>query len=66
MIKKIQALKPAFRWAIVGLVFSMVGNQAFEGSMIPSIIAVSLPAWVLAFRSTFSVVSDFFLQPLPG
>lgn len=60
MIKKIQALKPAFRWAIVGLVFSMVGNQAFEGSMIPSIIAVSLPAWVLAFRSTFSVVSDFF------
>ncbi|EPI50461.1 MFS transporter [Gardnerella pickettii] len=43
----------------------MLGNQAYEGSVLPSIIIVGLPAWVIGFRKTFMTVADF-LSPCSG
>lgn len=51
--------------ALVGFCFSMLGNQAYEGSVLPSIIIVGLPAWVIGFRKTFMTVADF-LSPCSG
>lgn len=41
------------------MTFSMLSNAIFEGSVIPSILIVGLPAWVIAFRKTFNLVIDF-------
>ena len=34
-------------------------QRDFRGSVIPSILIVGLPAWVIAFRKTFNLVIDF-------
>lgn len=60
-----RSISPALRWALVGFCFSMLGNQAYEGSVLPSIIIVGLPAWVIGFRKTFMTVADF-LSPCSG
>lgn len=60
-----RSISPALRWALIGFCFSMLGNQAYEGSVLPSIIIVGLPAWVIGFRKTFMTVADF-LSPCSG
>ncbi|MFU0553713.1 MFS transporter [Gardnerella vaginalis] len=62
---RMRSISPALRWALVGFCFSMLGNQAYEGSVLPSIIIVGLPAWVIGFRKTFMTVADF-LSPCSG
>ena len=62
---RMRFISPALRWALVGFCFSMLGNQAYEGSVLPSIIIVGLPAWVIGFRKTFMTVADF-LSPCSG
>lgn len=52
-------LSRALRWALVGMTMSMLSNAVFEGSVIPSILLVGLPAWVIAFRKTFGLIVDF-------
>ncbi|KAB8286760.1 hypothetical protein DSM100688_2130 [Bifidobacterium ramosum] len=52
-------LSVALRWALVGMTLSMLSNAIFEGSVIPSILLVGLPAWVIAFRRTFGLIIDF-------
>lgn len=58
-MKNLFKLSTALRWALLGLTFSEISNSIFEGSVIPSIIIVGLPAWALAFNRTFGVISDF-------
>lgn len=62
---RMRSISTALRWALVGFCFSMLGNQAYEGSVLPSIIIVGLPAWVIGFRKTFMTVADF-LSPCSG
>ncbi len=62
---RMRSISPALRWALVGFCFSMLGNQAYEGSVLASIIIVGLPAWVIGFRKTFMTVADF-LSPCSG
>ena len=62
---RMRSISPALRWALIGFCFSMLGNQAYEGSVLPSIIIVGLPAWVIGFRKTFMTVADF-LSPCSG
>ena len=62
---RMRSISPALRWALVGFCFSMLGNQAYEGSVLPSIIIVGLPAWVIGFRKTLMTVADF-LSPCSG
>lgn len=62
---RMRSISPALRWALVGFCFYMLGNQAYEGSVLPSIIIVGLPAWVIGFRKTFMTVADF-LSPCSG
>ncbi|MFU0536573.1 MFS transporter [Gardnerella swidsinskii] len=62
---RMRSISPALRWALVGFCFSMLGNQAYEGSVLPSIIIVGLPVWVIGFRKTFMTVADF-LSPCSG
>lgn len=62
---RMRSISPALRWALVGFCFSMLGNQAYEGSVLPSIIIVGLSAWVIGFRKTFMTVADF-LSPCSG
>ena len=62
---RMKSISPALRWALVGFCFSMLGNQAYEGSVLPSIIIFGLPAWVIGFRKTFMTVADF-LSPCSG
>ncbi|PNS43936.1 MFS transporter [Gardnerella vaginalis] len=62
---RMSSISPALRWALVGFCFSMLGNQAYEGSVLPSIIIFGLPAWVIGFRKTFMTVADF-LSPCSG
>lgn len=62
---RMRSISPALRWALVGFCFSMLGNQAYEGSVLSSIIIVGLPAWVIGFRKTFMTVADF-LSPCSG
>ncbi len=62
---RMRSISPALRWALVGFCFSMLGNQAYEGSVLPSIIIFGLPAWVIGFRKTFMTVADF-LSPCSG
>ncbi|WP_032816638.1 MFS transporter [Gardnerella sp. DNF00257] len=62
---RMRSISPALRWSLVGFCFSMLGNQAYEGSVLPSIIIVGLPAWVIGFRKTFMTVADF-LSPCSG
>lgn len=57
---RVGSLAPALRWALLGFCCSTLGNTAFEGSVVPSLIVVSLPVWVLAARKTFMTVIDFF------
>ncbi|KFI48003.1 MFS transporter [Bifidobacterium biavatii] len=56
---RISQLSLALRWALVGMTMSMLSNAVFEGSVIPSILVVGLPAWVVAFRRTFGLAVDF-------
>lgn len=58
-MRGLSVLSRALRWALVGMTFSMLSNAIFEGSVIPSILIVGLPAWVIAFRKTFNLVIDF-------
>ena len=58
-MRGLSVLSRALRWALVGMTFSMLSNAIFEGSVIPSILIVELPAWVIAFRKTFNLVIDF-------
>lgn len=59
ILQRLRIINPALRWAMLGFSLSMLGNSAYEGSVLPSIILVGLPAWVVAFRKTFGVVADF-------
>ena len=58
-MKNLFKLSTALRWALLGLTFSEISNSIFEGSVVPSIIIVGLPACALAFNRTFGVISDF-------
>ncbi|MCI1219247.1 MAG: MFS transporter [Bifidobacterium sp.] len=64
-MKRFMALQPAFRWLMLGFVFSNLGNAAFEGGWVPAVLIAGLPTWVVAFRSTFGTVSDF-MSPIAG
>lgn len=58
-MRGLSVLSRALRWALVGMTFSMLSNAIFEGSVIPSMLIVGLPAWTIAFRKTFNLVIDF-------
>jgi hypothetical protein len=36
-------LAPALRWAMLGFVFSDLGNAAFEGGWVPGVLIAMLP-----------------------
>lgn len=56
----LKSISPALRWSLVGFCFSTLGNSAYSGSVLPSMIIVGLPAWVISFSATFGTVADFF------
>lgn len=43
---RMRSISPALRWALVGFCFSMLGNQAYEGSVLP-ILALIFTAGLL-------------------
>ena len=55
----------ALRWALVGVLLSVLSNDLFEGSFVPATVMLAMPAWVIAARANLSVGLDF-ASPLAG
>lgn len=62
-VKRLMALQPAFRWPMLGFVFSNLDNADFEGGWAPGALIVGLPTWVAAFRPMPDTVRDFMFPP---
>ncbi|TCD54581.1 MFS transporter [Alloscardovia theropitheci] len=65
ILSRVRSITPALRWALVAFCLSELGNSAYEGSVLPTILIVGLPAWVVPFRKTFGTIADF-TSPISG